>query len=42
MLRKLFWVFTMVAAACAASSLVERQHAKHRRELWAEATDNVA
>ncbi|WP_255622371.1 hypothetical protein [Tessaracoccus sp. OS52] len=41
MLRKLFWVFTIVAAACAASGLVDRRRAKERRELWAEATDQV-
>lgn len=41
MVRKFFWVLTIVAAACAASGLVDRHHAKQRRELWAEATDRV-
>ncbi|WP_281279935.1 hypothetical protein [Tessaracoccus rhinocerotis] len=41
MVRKFFWVLTILAAACAASGLVDRRHAKQRRELWAEATDPV-
>lgn len=39
MMRKLFWVLTMLAAACVVSGLLDRRRAEQRRELWAEATD---
>lgn len=41
MMRKIFWVVTLLATAMAVSALVDRRRAKLRRELWAEATDEL-
>ena len=41
MLQKFFWVVTMLGVAMAASGVVDRRRARRRRELWAEATDQV-
>lgn len=38
MLRKLFWAMTLLALVGIVTGLVDRHHAKQRRELWSEAT----
>ena len=39
MFRKIFWLFSVVAATSIIFSFVDRRQSKRRRELWAEATD---
>jgi len=39
MIRKLFWLMTLVALVFTATSLADRSRAARRRELWSEATD---
>lgn len=39
MIRKVLWLFSVVAATSIVLSFVDRLQAKRRRELWAEATD---
>ena len=39
MMRKVFWLFTVVAATSVVLNFMDRRRAKRRRELWAEATD---
>lgn len=39
MMRKLLWMLGMIALASVVVSVVDRQKAERRRELWAEATD---
>lgn len=39
MLRKVFWLISVVATTSIVFSFMDRRRAKRRRELWAEATD---
>ncbi|WP_267897960.1 hypothetical protein [Tessaracoccus antarcticus] len=39
MMRKFFWLLTVVATTSVVFSFMDRRRAKQRRELWAEATD---
>ncbi len=41
MMRKIFWLLALLATVMVVSALVDRRHAKLRRELWAEATDQL-
>ena len=41
MMRKVFWLLALVAVVVAVSGLADKHRAKLRRELWAEATDQV-
>ncbi|WP_257787342.1 hypothetical protein [Tessaracoccus flavus] len=39
MLRKLFWLITILALIGTFTGIADRRQAERRRELWAEATD---
>lgn len=39
MMRKVFWLFTLVATTSVVLNFMDQRRAKRRRELWAEATD---
>ncbi|MDO5736627.1 MAG: hypothetical protein Q4P15_09155 [Propionibacteriaceae bacterium] len=39
MMRKVFWLLTVVTATSVVLNFLDRRRAKQRRELWAEATD---
>lgn len=39
MIRKVFWLFTVVATTSLVLNFMDQRRAKRRRELWAEATD---
>ena len=39
MMRKVFWLFTVVATTSVVLNFMDQRRAKRRRELWAEATD---
>lgn len=39
MIRKAFWLMTLLTLVFTTTSLVDRSKAARRRELWSEATD---
>ena len=39
MMRKIFWLLTVVASTSVVLNFMDRRRAKRRRQLWAEATD---
>lgn len=41
MMRKVFWLLTVVTTTSVVLNVLDRRRAKRRRELWAEATDSL-